>query len=369
MNQVAEMDTPAFPTHVVLGGRTDTHDMAIQLIRCGSKFWIKVDDEDIKGLAFEEVYLRAKAEHSDGPRGSAQFKAWEVLCNVVIGQCLPLLQELAPPGKSFETIEDYWQTPIHRISLKSKHGKAAPEVTEESTIGPSFFLTSRPVATLDLLDSIPLVPASELSPVYSRDDVSHLPSYNQVSKFRGMPTKVRDTSGILHFFKPCQRITDYEAKWLQELRLLQQLHQLHNEPIHVPCLTGIVVTDDGVEAIGFLTEWIPGSLLANVDHPVDPVENARWKGQLVESLEATHTYGITWGEPHPHSIVIDKSGDAWMLWSAVPLKPTPGEKEGGHTVAEGKTETESEDLKNLRLLFDKRLPSQLPWWSEEWRKS
>ena len=327
------------PTHVVRGGRAGDHDMNMNVYRHGTNFWIKVDDKDVEGTAFEIAYLQAKGDLNGDRRDT--FRRIAVLWNVVLEQCLPVMQELAPPGKNFVTMEDYWYTPTHRIRLKCRDGAATPEKYAESTVQPCFRLSSRPVSTLDLLDSTLLVPASEITAIHS----------NENPRFRGLSRKVSDASGTIRTITCCEVGSD--EKFIPEIEVLQRLNNLHNPQILAPRLVGVVVVDDSTNAIGYITEYTPASLLQHAARYSDTAKHAKWKKQVTDSLAGLHESNIVWGGVNPYSIVIDDQDDALII----NLCSTVNDQ----LVAKEQANTKAGDLECLRLIFDVWLPSQKPW--------
>lgn len=151
-------------------------------------------------------------------------------------------------------------------------------------------------------------------PRYSTSDIIVTEAYTEsVSRVIG---KVL-VDGQVMFCKACTGNAQLQGSDIErELWALEDMHlKKPHKQLRAPELLGSVVNLSEGRLIGFVRQWIPGRTLKQVvadDAPTDD-QRQRWAAQIRESVDALHDAGLVWGDGKPSNIVIDDSGDAWLI--------------------------------------------------------
>ncbi|KAI9674980.1 MAG: hypothetical protein M1817_001386 [Caeruleum heppii] len=107
-------------------------------------------------------------------------------------------------------------------------------------------------------------------------------------------------------------------------REIQALHAITtatlDPSVRVPRLEGLVKSEDGLDVIGFLMDYI------EVDRdicahgfprkPINTMETFRrkkWADQTEEIIKNLHESGIVWGDAKADNILIDSNDDVWLI--------------------------------------------------------
>ncbi|KAI0194218.1 hypothetical protein F4808DRAFT_441388 [Astrocystis sublimbata] len=85
-------------------------------------------------------------------------------------------------------------------------------------------------------------------------------------------------------------------------------------PIRVPALLGYVTHPEAGCIIGFLREWVLGSLLRNVSISTTPEEQRQmWAKQISDTLQQLHGIDVIWGDGKSSNVIIDEEDAAWLI--------------------------------------------------------
>lgn len=103
----------------------------------------------------------------------------------------------------------------------------------------------------------------------------------------------------------------------RELESMQKIREacLHDHtPMRVPVLLGYVVHPEAGCVIGFLREWVPGSLLRSIGIPSTPEKRRQvWARQISETVHQLHDIGVIWGDGKAGNVIVDNEDDAWLI--------------------------------------------------------
>ena len=176
MSSVRHFDVP----HLVRFGRLDdeTRQTWMRFYRAATCFEVTIHGTDIQGSPFEAKWSRAAFKKEDDRHFSGK---WNDLCDCVIEQILPNLQQLAPAGlRSWTTLEDYIRTTSYKLSLhKTENGHDDIEVRldEGPTTKPAFEIHPELISALpfDLPNALPRIPASDLQVLDQHKDLPRRP--------------------------------------------------------------------------------------------------------------------------------------------------------------------------------------------------
>lgn len=156
------------------------------------------------------------------------------------------------------------------------------------------------------------------------------------------PVTVSVASQIF-FFKPVQPAGDIFGK--NEVKTYEQIAHAGFAPdVRIPRLHGVAVNDNA-QLLGLLLQRIDEAdtleYMLGPDTP-DPSKQ-RWAQQIKTTLGALHERNIFWGDAKADNVIIDVSGDAWIV-----------DFGGGHTrgwVDRDKSGTIAGDLQGLENIL------------------
>ena len=228
-------------------------------------FRVSVSRADILSTPFEKKWSELNKEGNPRVEGMKKWgERWNDLCDCIITQCMPLLQELAPSSRRWKTLEDYLRTPTYELKLIADDatGDAVAKVTSGPVEKPSY--------------EHHLMEFSEFNPLpkdlcqYRAEELVVL---NQEKDWRRPPYKLRTAEGDVLYFKACNKrarnVTTGQVS-NYSVHLMNAYSQLHlgaedHSSVHTPRLRGIVVSG----ADGELEDWdMEGNELATDQKPV-----------------------------------------------------------------------------------------------------
>lgn len=296
-------DTEA-PRHNVIDSDFDAESSSVTVICNGNKFVIEVEAEALDGTLYAKEYSQfaeflADEDVNDGNDGDYIY---EDMCEWMIRPCFPIFRSLAPPVSHDEelTIQDSYYPRTLRLELliadqhlvarysDSQHQESPNNLTIRSTELPNFADVVR-------------LQASDIKIVLNRQEGDDLCE---------LPRRVRTSQGLDCYFKPAFNRSHY----LRELHTFTSIARAGLSHLKISRLVGIVVSDDAMETLGLVVEWIPPLWdLQSREARRYPTEHERWQEQVASTVEELHKNKIVWGDVHPGNILIDEQMDAWVI--------------------------------------------------------
>ncbi|TQW01128.1 hypothetical protein IF1G_01059 [Cordyceps javanica] len=84
--------------------------------------------------------------------------------------------------------------------------------------------------------------------------------------------------------------------------------------LRVPSLRGVLRHPDEGHVIGFLRDWVPGASLGAYEMGDLPVAlRAEWDRKVARTIDELHRLGVYWGAAESESVIIDPSGEPWLV--------------------------------------------------------
>lgn len=110
----------------------------------------------------------------------------------------------------------------------------------------------------------------------------------------------------------------WDLGFKRALQKIQKLNASIGKFIRVPDLHGYVTYSHSDAIIGLLREWIPfgpyGKTVRNVNVLEVPLDTRqKWADQIRQTVADLHEIGVTWGDGKPSNVVVDQSGDIWLI--------------------------------------------------------
>ncbi|KAF7193159.1 hypothetical protein HII31_05503 [Pseudocercospora fuligena] len=370
--------------HIVRGGMHDEkgEKCFIHFWRCGVRFWIDVEGEDIRGTSFYEKWKPLIQEHDHKKVSLKELteRQWHPLCDLVISTSMVLLKELAPEKEYWTTLDNYLHCPAYRLRIKAIPGKDAVQV--ERVVGEGPKLTGAyNMAPAPFEDCHPL-PNNDLPKFRSTD----LVVLDRDQDWRQPPHKVQAPDGKIYYFKACEQ----SAMHMPEKKVVNQSldaiaahlsiyeHMLGQdlEPLQgVLTFQGLVTcncVDVGKHEVqmgkagiaGILLPWIAkGRTLFELCRDVDEAGKDRilakkdgWKTQIKSAVDGLHERGVflggrkDWAYLNYHTVMIDVDDRAWL---------TAGLLSVAEDAKEAASEGIERDDRAVEELFEEWLPAQL----------
>ncbi|KAI1613917.1 hypothetical protein EDD36DRAFT_486702 [Exophiala viscosa] len=291
--------------------------------RNGVYFTVNVDKDDVQDTPFGNKWLAAlkKAEPMAGPDFMKIWIPWyEAFCDLIIMQSMPLLKELAPVRKHWETLEDHLRTPKYEVKMVAEGGDAVAKYESGPIVRPSYDYFLLP---FDRFGGLP--DPAEVRWYHARE----LTVLNPDKNWRSPPTKMRTGEGEVLYFVKCEPFRESVETGIVDnasierinahLRLYRQTkggaHASTGEP-HIPKLQGIVVSEAyDFAALG--TQTLPSQSLAGIlvtyvskaktlaevkellpdeTRAIELKKGAeKWREQFSSVVQYLHDHGITIG--------------------------------------------------------------------------
>ncbi|ETI19842.1 hypothetical protein G647_08856 [Cladophialophora carrionii CBS 160.54] len=226
--------------------------------KCWILFWrnavcfrVSVSREDVNDTPFATKWLELNKEGAPRVEGMKKWvERWNELCDCIISQCMPVLQELAPPTRQWKTLEDHLRTPAYELKMVADQetGDAVAKITSGPVEKPSYEHHLLPFSDFE---SMP-----EDLPRYRAQDLRVL---GQEKDWRHPPAKVQTQDGEVLYFLSCNKPTrnarngEISNASLNRINAYSILHSKLNDGVggHIPKLLGVVVSDAG----GGLQHW------------------------------------------------------------------------------------------------------------------
>jgi serine/threonine protein kinase len=107
----------------------------------------------------------------------------------------------------------------------------------------------------------------------------------------------------------------FHDSFQREFDALRKIQDANPQQIRVPSLEGIVKGENG-DLIGIITEYVQTEKrsLAHVDFQSTPKpQRVKWVTQIQDTIRKLHDIGVVWGDAKTDNVLIDKSGDAWIV--------------------------------------------------------
>ncbi|KAL6242473.1 hypothetical protein RBB50_010613 [Rhinocladiella similis] len=293
-------------------------------------FRVSVARGDVEGTPFATQWLELNKEGNPIGEGvKSMLQRWNDLCDCIIRQCLPVLQELAPSTRQWKTLEDYLRTPTYELKLVVDQdlNDAVAKVTSGPVEKPSY---EHHLVNFSVFQSLP-----QDLPRYCAQDLTVL---GQGKNWRQPPDKVHTSNGEVLYFMSCNKHSKNEMTGKisnASLDIINAYSRLHTGSedltgIYIPKLLGVVVSG----ADGEVEDWdaegnpspdmgqsvskeageplVAGVLLTYVTKakslkdgmkvPADPADTEglattkeKWKAQLKSAVQYLHDHGIAIG--------------------------------------------------------------------------
>jgi hypothetical protein len=369
---IKHFDTP----HIVRFGMTndDPAKSETQFWRNGVHFLIQVDQADVRGTDFEQKWIPFLSQEPI----SSHKERWGGLCDLVISQCLVILQELAPNQPYWNTLYDYLHVDSYTLRLSGSPGQdVTPQIVQGPTSTCAYEMQTAAWKTFAIPDDLPIFDSQMIIPLGHDQDL------------KSPPEKVRLPDERAAFFFPCKvssrrlvgsSFVDVANESHQSIASYLLLHSLqiphNNAHASIPNVLGVVsdggnsITDtqgEGEKVAGILLEWIDGFHLINAGSRANRhvtmaniTNQADWREQVLGIVRELHRRGVsTLGvEISPFSVMIDRNdGHAWLT-EFVDCK---GSKD--HSAADA-SESESE-AKQIQVVFDQWLRVEAESWTSD----
>ena len=215
------------------------------------------------------------------------------------------MRALAPADQELRTLHDAADCVKFRLSTTS-NGRI--DVTEQAH-GPSLNLV--PVSrfpALEIVDDVTYIQANEVSFFNREKPMSTLLGAARV-------TNGSEASGTRTFLKPAEngKSAGFQRALDVYLKISRYADEQQRRRARIPRLIAVVPSPSGEEILGFLTEWVDGHVLANVESQRRKEYTLTWKDQVGQSIAFLHTMGVVWGDINAHNILIDQQDQAWIV--------------------------------------------------------
>ncbi|EXJ61910.1 hypothetical protein A1O7_02341 [Cladophialophora yegresii CBS 114405] len=233
--------------HIVRYGMQDEREGKSWMLfwRNAVCFRVSVSREDVKNTLFATRWLELNKEPAPRVEGMKNWvERWNKLCDCIISQCMPVLEELAPPTRQWKTLEDHLRTPAYELQMVASPGTgdAVAKITSGPVEKPSYEHHLLPFSDFE---SIP-----EDLPRYRARDLVVL---GQEKDWRHPPAKVLTQDGRVRYFLSCNKPTrnvsngEISNASLNKINAYALLHLKLNDGVggHIPQLLGVVVSDAG----------------------------------------------------------------------------------------------------------------------------
>jgi hypothetical protein len=322
--------------HIVRYGRQDEVKGESWMLfwRNAVCFTVTVSGGDVQETPFGKKWLELNKE--DRTTGSIKgfVERWNALCDCIISQSMPVLQELAPPTRQWKTLEDHLRTPTYELRLVADQetGDAVAEVISGPVEKPSY--------EHHLLPFSEFQPMSDGLPCYQARDLACLGQEKNLrnpENWRHPPVKVQAPTGEVFYFVSCNRgakntsTGEVSNDSMNKINANLRLHSKagYGTGIHIPKLMGVVVSSadrkpedwdakgnhsvdswppDGVKAqeplvAGILVSYISkAKTLRDVTKRLADDEateyagaKEKWKAQISSAVQHLHDHGIAIG--------------------------------------------------------------------------
>jgi hypothetical protein len=294
-------------------------------------FRVSVSREDVNDTPFAAKWLELNKEGRASVEGMKNWvERWNALCDCILSQCMPVLQELAPPSRQWKTLEDHLRTPTYELKMVAD--KQTGDAVAKITSGP----VEKPSYEHHLLPFSDFTSLPKGLPRYRAQDLVVL---GQEKDWRHPPAKVQTLNGEMAYFMSCHKPSRDMSNGgkisnasLNQINAYFQLHSNLADHVdgHIPKLLGIVVSGaagepEGPDAEGNLSattqpsgpekkqqSLVAGVLLTYVskakswavvekhfaDHTSSPGFQEckeKWKGQIASAVQVLHERGIAIG--------------------------------------------------------------------------
>lgn len=319
------MPDPEMPNHRIVSSFTTNDFATLTLTTNAILVEIRLNRADIRGTALETQYEQhiqsfttndeVIGHDEDIPDDADQF---DDFCDWLIEPCAALIRGFAPAqihnGRIGVTLQELvFPGSLHCLqlvpALPEGDRLVARHVEADSTLRNTTSLPTEPLAELSLPPSIRRIHATD---VFVNPDPSGVYDHTCDIPRRVYAVVAGKEEGEEKFFKGIKTRDDFEREVLTLNRMMEM--GLVGR-VNVPELVGIVVSDDGVSAIGILLGWMPFGLRTLWDDGLRWMENmhTKWERQLREIVGELHAVGVLWGDVNPGNIVVDFDLNVWVV--------------------------------------------------------
>lgn len=355
--------------HIVRFGTTNDNPgkTEVQLWRNGKHFVLTVDQADVQGTEFERQWIPLL-----NPESMESFAScWSQLCDLVISNCLEVLQRLAPHTSAYwSTLYDYLHVDSYTLKLQCRASGSGSDVDVVVHDGPTSTSAyeMQPTAwnTFNIPDDLPIFESQHVIPLNHKQDP------------KGPPKKVRLPDGKVAFFLRCEtsrrHIVDGTTSNDSHRSIAAHL-SLHSLQIprndtyaRIPNVLGVLSDrhssvangqqQEETKMAGLFLEWIEGFRLINVGLYPDILYNSgsrhkKWKEQVTALIEEMHRISPSLeANINPYCMIIDRNdGHTWMTKFHV-------NEEARQDEYREMTEPTDSERSRLRLVYDQWLKSE-----------
>ncbi|KXT18529.1 hypothetical protein AC579_2254 [Pseudocercospora musae] len=329
--------------HIVRSGMHDENGekCSIHFWRCGVRFWVDVDGQDIKDTSFYEKWkpLIREEDYKKVSFKETTEKQWHSLCDLIISTSMDLLRELAPEKEYWLTLDDYLHCPAYKLKIKAIPGKDAVEieVIEGSKLTGAYNMAPAPFEDCH--------PGSNDLPTFRSADLVVL---DKDQDWRQPPHKVQTPDGKVYYFKACEqsamhmpdkKVVNHSLDAIAaHLSIYELMLGQYLEPLQGVLTFQGLVTCDCIDVgkhevqmgkagiAGILLPWIAkGKTLFELCRDADEAGKSKilakkdeWKLQAKAAVEGLHDRGVflggrkDWAYLNYHTVMMDADDRAWL---------------------------------------------------------
>ncbi|KAL9105673.1 MAG: hypothetical protein Q9227_009191 [Pyrenula ochraceoflavens] len=110
-----------------------------------------------------------------------------------------------------------------------------------------------------------------------------------------------------------------EGQLKREVDVLRRMSEMwspnHPGRPHVPQFLGLVIATDS-QVMGILEDYIEGTNLRELDMhdaATTMAQRQKWKRQIEHTMTQLHQSDLVWGDVKAENVLIDKTGNAWLV--------------------------------------------------------
>ncbi|GAM87466.1 hypothetical protein ANO11243_054910 [Dothideomycetidae sp. 11243] len=284
------------------GGYSDKHQAVIFIVCLMIQYQIETRQADLEDTSLWDEHIDVEQLLDKDPRAAYRSGAVDALQTKIIRHCRPVIERFGLKSQDkARTLDEYHRMPTCRLRLTQVDGQIQPLVVSGPVSdgwGPNG-LHATNFTNIHVPDGIAYHPSTDLW-IQLDDDL--LPPF-----IRG---EIKSTDGKRYFFKP----NDTDEQFLRETNILLKIFELGlARKIRTSNIAALVYTDDRTNIIGVLIEWNDARQIGDMMKTATHDDLARWKTQVLQSVEKLHQNEIVWGDVNLGNILIDADSNAWVV--------------------------------------------------------
>lgn len=344
--------------HIVRYGMKDDEKQKSWMLfwRNGVGFEVRVQHDDVRDTPFAEAWLDLLTEPKPSDpsfRKGGFVDRWNDFCDLVLGQCLPLLKELAPEDKQWVTLDDYLHTPSYDLKMEKvpKSTEVAPSINDGPKDKPSYENWPTAAANIEYLP--------QGAPRFHARDLIVL---DKEKNWRAPPGKVKLADGQVFDFFPCKKSSQlmpdkiFSNNSIDVINMYSRLQGRDMAETNIQQLKAVVVTkpskdiEDSSPSVGWKDEPEAGyqyqtrtddqlvagilltlppeskslsELLEDENNKPTTAQKEKWRSEIVKTVEYLHRCGIAIGGREKKD-----NHDAWFYINRYTVRIVSQEDEG-----------------------------------------